>query len=616
MILGFLLGVVFFSCDLYATEIKDGWERVLTFKESTASHTKGWRTIAHGNDIYLAVAVEANGSTLYRSVNGKTFEQVKDFPEFIVGGLTVIEDTFYLYGRWNDPLYIKESEYPIYTSNDGIVWEKNLFPEVYGIKSMAGGDGKFILVGGAGELFYTNDFKTWSKVQSSEENREMSGFKEITYGLNGFVAVGYSIDEKGFGWGFVSHSTDGTTFNTIDFLDRPNSFEANAFIQVIRGAYVAGDGQRLFVSLNGTDWTIHENMGGHAIAYGGNEYILIQNASNRYTRQVIFEDLFNTSNYFVRLFEDELSNILDIVASKQGFFAITEKHGYFLNIESDERYPKIISDEKGYLKKGTYGRFNIRVLNIEKVLYSITDLDGSPASLPKGIRFDEEDGVFRGTPNELGKWEYRVNVQDKNNPSREISHKFTLSIVEDAKIMVSASPQNAGEVFGGGVYVPNSEVLVSAKDKVGYRFLYWSENGEFRSEEREYRFVANQHRTLVAEFQRKKNEFPFYAYQIWSKKPEVDRLHTFQINFSKPIGKAGLLPPMNGIYVKNSSESLIPVRILLKDYHGMQIQVVPIEPYVSGETYYLYLDNAHISGKRPLPWLRLPLTVVMPFVIR
>ena len=68
-------------------------------------------------------------------------------------------------------------------------------------------------------------------------------------------------------------------------------------------------------------------------------------------------------------------------------------------------------------------------------------------------------------------------------------------------INVSANPNNAGSVTGGGTYQQGQSCTVTATANMGYTFLRWTENGNQVSTNASYTFTVTGNRTLVAQFQ-------------------------------------------------------------------------------------------------------------------
>ena len=67
-------------------------------------------------------------------------------------------------------------------------------------------------------------------------------------------------------------------------------------------------------------------------------------------------------------------------------------------------------------------------------------------------------------------------------------------------ISVSANPENAGTVTGGGTYEEGTSCTVTATPNQRYLFVNWTENGVEVSTEQSYTFTVTADRTLVANF--------------------------------------------------------------------------------------------------------------------
>ncbi len=74
--------------------------------------------------------------------------------------------------------------------------------------------------------------------------------------------------------------------------------------------------------------------------------------------------------------------------------------------------------------------------------------------------------------------------------------------VNQYTITVLAAPEAGGSVTGGGAYEHGQTVSVTATANEGYSFVNWTEGGEEVSTDAGYAFVANQSRTLTANFLR------------------------------------------------------------------------------------------------------------------
>lgn len=78
---------------------------------------------------------------------------------------------------------------------------------------------------------------------------------------------------------------------------------------------------------------------------------------------------------------------------------------------------------------------------------------------------------------------------------------LTACFVETLELVLTASPEQGGELQGGGIYPRGSEVTVKAIPREGYRFKEWQENGATVSTEAEYTFILKASRSLIAIFE-------------------------------------------------------------------------------------------------------------------
>lgn len=75
-------------------------------------------------------------------------------------------------------------------------------------------------------------------------------------------------------------------------------------------------------------------------------------------------------------------------------------------------------------------------------------------------------------------------------------------------VRVVAYPSEGGTVSGGGAYLEDAQVTVSARAHDGYTFVGWLEGGDEVSERESYDFRADADRTLIACFEIKETEPP------------------------------------------------------------------------------------------------------------
>ncbi len=73
-------------------------------------------------------------------------------------------------------------------------------------------------------------------------------------------------------------------------------------------------------------------------------------------------------------------------------------------------------------------------------------------------------------------------------------------------VSLNSNPENAGVLYGEGVYVESEEALIKAVANEGYKFTGWSEDGETISEEADYSFEVTGDLELTANFELKSND--------------------------------------------------------------------------------------------------------------
>ena len=78
--------------------------------------------------------------------------------------------------------------------------------------------------------------------------------------------------------------------------------------------------------------------------------------------------------------------------------------------------------------------------------------------------------------------------------------EFSITTSQKYSITTVASPELGGTVTGAGEYNHGQEVTLTATPNNGYTFINWTCNGHEVSTDSEYKFVANQDRSFVANF--------------------------------------------------------------------------------------------------------------------
>ena len=101
---------------------------------------------------------------------------------------------------------------------------------------------------------------------------------------------------------------------------------------------------------------------------------------------------------------------------------------------------------------------------------------------------------------EVGTYEYSVETNYFGGVTEQESVVVDMSEPEEYTVAVSANPEDAGSVEGGGTYFETTYVTVKATPNLGYAFKKWTENGTQVSTDLSYKFRLTGNRNLVAEF--------------------------------------------------------------------------------------------------------------------
>ena len=136
------------------------------------------------------------------------------------------------------------------------------------------------------------------------------------------------------------------------------------------------------------------------------------------------------------------------------------------------------------------------------VIAQLSDANGNfnnPVEL--GRTTTNTSGVMTArTPDVPAGTNYRIRVISTNYPMVG-GNIQTVAIAPSAyTITVTANPNNAGSVTGGGTYNQGQSCTVTATANTGFTFTNWTENGDVVSTNANYTFTVNSNRSLVANF--------------------------------------------------------------------------------------------------------------------
>jgi len=137
-----------------------------------------------------------------------------------------------------------------------------------------------------------------------------------------------------------------------------------------------------------------------------------------------------------------------------------------------------------------------------QVIAQLSDANGNftpPTELAR-VTTNTSGSITAQIPNVPSGSGYRIRLVSTNYPMVG-GNIQTISITPSSyNIMVSANPNNGGNVTGGGTYNQGQSCTVSATANTGYTFTNWTENGSVVSSNADYTFNVEGNRTLVANF--------------------------------------------------------------------------------------------------------------------
>ncbi len=113
----------------------------------------------------------------------------------------------------------------------------------------------------------------------------------------------------------------------------------------------------------------------------------------------------------------------------------------------------------------------------------------------------KDRSVFEGWYTDLSytrRWNFDADCVTGNTT---LYAKWSDAVLE-VRISADASPAEGGRALYGGVYRMGAEVTLKAEAAAGYRFLYWTENGQIVSYSTEYGIKAEEDRSLTAVFEK------------------------------------------------------------------------------------------------------------------
>lgn len=147
---------------------------------------------------------------------------------------------------------------------------------------------------------------------------------------------------------------------------------------------------------------------------------------------------------------------------------------------------------------------------ISKPTYTINISATEGGTVSGGGEYEQESSVTLTATTENG---YRFIAWTENGEQVSTDENYTFIADRDRTLVAIFMPipkpiyaiyvnaTQGGVAEGGGSYEEGELITVNATPDIGYRFLYWEENGIQVSTEARYSFVAETDRTLIAVFE-------------------------------------------------------------------------------------------------------------------
>ncbi len=110
--------------------------------------------------------------------------------------------------------------------------------------------------------------------------------------------------------------------------------------------------------------------------------------------------------------------------------------------------------------------------------------------------------------------------------------------------------------------------------------------------------------------------FPYFSYSKWAAEPVVSSTHNFKVKFNRQLNRVVVENDgSQAIYVRTANNEVVPVTLEFAGAKQDTIQVIQSNQYISGATYYLYIDAGKIYSSQATGGKQLPATIVMKFTV-
>ena len=246
----------------------------INWSTSGGTDEKNWNSVAFGNGIFVAVANSGTGRVMYSQNNGESWTSGSGAPDSSWYSVTYGDGKFVAVGYNASTTTVSNNV--MYSSNGGQSWVGTDSAAARSYNGVTYGNGKFVAVGGGNgldQVMYSTDAINWTAATSVESNP----WQAVTYGNGKFVAVSLT------GTNQVMYSIDGINW-TAAAASEANSWRSVAYGngRFIATAY-SGD-NRVMYSTDAISWTAGESIPSYewyGVCYGGNKFVAVANNSDQ-----------------------------------------------------------------------------------------------------------------------------------------------------------------------------------------------------------------------------------------------------------------------------------------------------------------------------------------------
>ena len=241
-----------------------------TWNARTVPNAQSWQSVAYGNGLFVAVAV-----------NGSTSQQIMTSPD---GVNWTARTSPYASAQWTSITYgnglfvaVSQTNGYIMTSPDGVNWTGRISPNIVQWSSVAYGSGVFVAVANTGststDIMTSPDAVNWTARTSPTATALQ--WQSVTYGNGTFVAVA----QTGTTATDIMTSTNGVTWTSQTSPNaqqwRSVTYGNGLFVAVAQDGTTATD---IMTSSNGTTWTAQTSPNAQSwqsVTYGNGLFVAV-----------------------------------------------------------------------------------------------------------------------------------------------------------------------------------------------------------------------------------------------------------------------------------------------------------------------------------------------------